>query len=474
MEKKKLYIGGNWVEANEYCELRSPYSQEVIANIPLADKNHVEEAIHAASENTNVIKNMPAHERADILLRVSTLLEENIEEAAKILTLENAKPIKAARAEISRTAQTYRFAAEEAKQLFGETIPMDAAKGAEDKFGFTIREPLGVIAAITPFNFPFNLAAHKLGPAIAAGNTIVLKPASQTPLSALYIAEIFERAGLPKGVLNVITGSGGVVGDLLVTDDRVKMVTFTGSLEVGKRIKELAGLKRVTLELGSNAPVIIDKVQDLDRAVNKCVQGSFAYSGQVCISVQRIYVHEDIYDPFLQKLSDGAKSLIIGDPQEESTDISALIHSKEITRIKTWIDEAESSGATKVLGGELYNNTTLMPTILTNVPPHTSICTLEAFAPIVFVNKFKDIEEAIKEANDSQFGLQAGIFTDSIQTALKAARELESGGINVNDVPTFRVDHMPYGGVKNSGVGKEGIKYSTEEMTEVKFVSFSS
>jgi acyl-CoA reductase-like NAD-dependent aldehyde dehydrogenase len=474
MEKKKLYIGGHWVEGNEYRELRSPYSQEVIAIVPLADRDQVEEAIRAASESTDIIKKMPAHERADILLRVSALLEENLEEAARILTLENAKPIKAARVEIGRTAQTYRFAAEEAKRLYGETIPMDAAKGAEDKFGFTIREPLGVIAAITPFNFPFNLAAHKLGPAIAAGNTIVLKPASQTPLSALYIAELFERAGLPKGVLNVITGSGGVIGDLLVTDDRVKMVTFTGSLEVGKRIKELAGLKRVTLELGSNAPVIVDKVQDLDRAVNKCVQGSFAYSGQVCISVQRIYVHEDIYETFLGKFSDGAKSLIIGDPQEESTEISALIHPNEITRVKTWVEEAQSKGATKVLGGELYNNTTLMPTILTNVPRHTSLCTLEAFAPIVFVNKFRNMDEAIKEANDSQFGLQAGIFTDSIQTALKAAREIESGGININDVPTFRVDHMPYGGVKNSGLGKEGIKYSTEEMTEVKFVSFSS
>lgn len=474
MEKKKLYIGGNWVEANDYYDLRSPFSQEVVAQVPLADKNHVEEAIRAASENTGIIKNMPAHERADILLRVSTLLEENMEEAARILTLENAKPIKAARLEIGRTAQTYRFAAEEAKQLYGETIPMDAAKGAEDKFGFTIREPLGVIAAITPFNFPFNLAAHKLGPAIAAGNSIVLKPASQTPLSAFYIAELFERAGLPKGVLNVVTGSGGVIGDLLVTDDRVKMVTFTGSLEVGKRVKELAGLKRVTLELGSNAPVIIDNVKDLDRAVTKCVQGSFAYSGQICISVQRIYVHEDIFDTFLEKFSRGAQSLVIGDPEDESTDISALIHQKEITRVKTWIEEAENKGATKILSGELYNNTTITPTILTNVPSDSSLCTLEAFAPIVYVNKFNNINAAIKEANNSQFGLQAGIFTDSIQTALKAVRELESGGINVNDVPTFRVDHMPYGGVKNSGIGKEGIKYSTEEMTEVKFVSFTS
>ncbi|MDW0116212.1 aldehyde dehydrogenase family protein [Sporosarcina thermotolerans] len=472
--KKKLYIGGNWVETSEYYELRSPYSQEVIAEVPLADKTHVEEAIRAASENVHVMRTMPAHERADILLRVATLLEENLEEAVRILVLENAKPIKAARAEIGRTVQTYRFASEEAKRLYGETIPMDAAIGSEEKFGFTVREPLGVIAAITPFNFPYNLAAHKLGPAIAAGNTIVLKPASQTPLSSLFIAELFEKAGLPKGVLNVITGSGAVIGDLLVTDERVKMVTFTGSLEVGQRIKKLAGLKRVTLELGSNSPVIIDKVQDLDRAVNKCVMGSFAYSGQVCISVQRIYVHEDIYDAFLEKFTQVAQTLKIGDPLNEGTDISALIHPNEITRIQEWIEEAESEGATKVLGGDLFNETILSPTILTNVPHHVSLCTLEAFAPVVFVNKFKDIDEAIKDANNSQYGLQAGIFTDSIQTALKAVKEIESGGINVNDVPTFRVDHMPYGGVKNSGTGKEGIKYSTEEMTEIKFISFSS
>lgn len=472
--KKKLYIGGNWVETSDYYELRSPYSQEVIAEIPLANKNHVEEAISAAANNTHVIKSMPAHERADILLRVSSLLEENLEEASEILSLENAKPIKASRAEISRTVQTYRFAAEEAKRLYGETIPMDAAKGAEDKFGFTIREPLGVIAAITPFNFPFNLVAHKLGPAIAAGNTVVLKPASQTPLSALFIAELFEKAGLPKGVINVITGSGSVIGDLLVTDERVKMLTFTGSLEVGRRITQLAGIKKVTLELGSNAPVIIDNVQNLDRAVNKCVQGSFAYAGQVCISVQRIYVHENIYDTFMEKFTLATKSLKVGNPLDENTDISALINQKEAKRVQEWIAEAESKGAKKALGGELYNESTLTPTILTNVPNDTALFTSEAFAPVVFVNKFSEIDDAIREANNSQYGLQAGIFTDSIQTALKAAREIESGGVNVNDVPTFRVDHMPYGGVKNSGTGKEGIRYSTEEMTEIKFVSFTS
>lgn len=474
MSRKKLYIDGKWVETKAYSKLYSPYNRQLIAEIPLADEPLVDEAIAAASKHLEVIKNMPAHERSAILTRVANLLEENLDEAAKVIALENAKPLKAARAEIGRTAQTYRFAAEEAKRLYGETIPMDAAKGAEQKLGFTFREPLGVIAAITPFNFPFNLVAHKLGPAIAAGNSVVLKPASQTPLSALYIAEVFEKAGLPPGVLNVITGRGGVVGDAMVQDPRVKMVTFTGSLEVGRRIKQLAGLKRVTLELGSNSPVIIDNIRNLDAAVEKCVAGAFAFAGQVCISVQRIYVHEEIYGAFLEKFVAKTKTLKIGDPLDENTDISAMISTDDVQRIGEWIQEATGQGAEIATGGEQDGQGVLLPTILTNVPSNASLCSAEAFAPIVMVNAFKTIDEAIHAANDSQFGLQAGIFTDSIHTAIKAAKKLESGGIIVNDVPTFRVDHMPYGGIKNSGTGKEGVKYSVEEMTEVKFVSFAS
>ncbi|MFC4354274.1 aldehyde dehydrogenase family protein [Chryseomicrobium palamuruense] len=471
--KKKMYINGEWVDGEKYSELLSPYNQKKIAEIPIASEAQVNKAIQAAFKHKKTIRNIPAHIRADILLKVSTLLEEKSEEAARILVAENAKPIRAARVEVDRTIQTYRFAAEQAKQLYGETIPMDAAKGAEAKFGFTIREPLGVIAAITPFNFPFNLAAHKLGPAIAAGNTIVLKPASQTPLSAIFIAELFEEAGLPKGVLNVITGSGSLIGDLLVKDSRINMITFTGSLEVGKRIIKLAGLKKVTLELGSNAPVIIDKVKDLDRAVTKCVTGAFAYSGQVCISVQRIYVHTEIYNEFLEKFKHESEKLIVGDPSDDNTDISALINPKELERANEWISEAATNGGTIYSGGSMTSNYLLKPTILINAPENCSLVKEEAFAPIVVVKPFDSIDSAIEEANISQYGLQAGIFTDSMQTALKAVKEIESGGVHVNDVPTFRVDHMPYGGIKNSGTGKEGIKYSTEEMTEIKFVSFT-
>lgn len=474
MTRKKLYIDGKWIETKEYYKLRSPYNGQEIAEIPLADEKLVDEAIAAAERHKAVMRSLPAHERSAILTRVANYLEAHMEEAARILAQENAKPLKAARAEITRTIQTYRFSAEEAKRLYGETIPMDAAKGAEQKLGFTVREPLGVIAAITPFNFPFNLVAHKLGPAFAAGNTVVLKPASQTPLSALYIVEVFEKAGLPPGALNIVTGRGGVIGDRMVQDPRVKMVTFTGSLEVGLRIRQLAGLKRVTLELGSNSPVIIDNIRNLDAAVEKCVTGAFAYAGQVCISVQRIYVHEAVYDEFLQKFIARAKALKIGDPLDEDTDISALISSGEVDRIEAWIKEATEQGARVAAGGERIGEGILAPTILTDVPSHVSLCTMEAFAPIVMVNRVKSVDEAIRAANDSQYGLQAGIFTDSIRTAIKAARELESGGIIVNDVPTFRVDHMPYGGVKNSGIGKEGVKYSVEEMTELKFVSFAA
>ncbi|ARD49063.1 aldehyde dehydrogenase family protein [Sporosarcina sp. P33] len=471
--KKKLYINGTWRDAEDHYELFSPYQNEKIGEIPKASSSDINDAIESAFQTKKVMKEMSSHQRADILLNASIILERRKEEAARILVQENAKPIKAARGEIARTIQTYRFAAEEAKQLYGETIPMDAAIGAENKFGFTMREPLGVIAAITPFNFPFNLAAHKLGPAIAAGNTVVLKPASQTPLSAYFIAEIFEEAGLPKGALNVITGSGKVIGDLLVQDDRINMITFTGSLEVGKEIRERAGLKKVTLELGSSAPVIIDEVKDLHRAVVKTVQGAYAYSGQVCISVQRIYVHQNIYESFIEQFKEEASKLVLGDPNDEKTDISALIHPGEIKRVNQWLDEASSKGANVLKLQESPADSIFSPVIVTDLPENCTLHHDEVFAPVVMIKSFKDMDEAIEEANNSQYGLQAGIFTDSIQVALNAVKKIESGGVNVNDVPTFRVDHMPYGGIKNSGTGKEGIKYSTEEMTELKFVSFT-
>ena len=471
MEKHKLFINGQWEEAKEYTELRSPYNQEVVAHVPLADKYQIEHAIESAQKATKVMRSLSAAERSEILEKVSYIFNERKEECALILATENAKPLKAARAEIARTIETYKFAAEEAKRLHGETVPLDAAKGGKGRFGYEKREPLGVVAAITPFNFPFNLTAHKLGPAFAAGNTVVHKPASQTPLSAYMTAKIFEEAGLPPGALNVITGRGADVGDLLVTHPLIKMVTFTGSVPVGLAIKEKAGLKRVTLELGSNAAVIVEDTEDLDAVAARCVEGSFNFAGQVCISVQRIFVKENLFDTFIEKMVDYTKKLVLGDPKSENTDISALINPGETDRIEGWIEEAVYGGATVAYGGKRLG-TVMEPTILLNGGKNLSISCNEAFGPIVAVNSYKTWDEAIDLVNDSEYGLQAGVYTTNIQKAFDAADRLEVGGVIINDIPTFRVDNMPYGGVKNSGVGKEGIKYSVEEMTELKFVSF--
>ncbi|WP_242490729.1 aldehyde dehydrogenase family protein [Priestia endophytica] len=470
--KKKLFIGGEWQEAKQYYDLLSPFSRKVIAQVPLAEKETVLKAIEHAEHGAKEMKKLTALERSNILERAAEIFEERLEECALTLAKENAKPLKAARGEIIRTIETYKFAAEEAKRIHGETIPMDAAKNGKGRFAYTKREPLGVIAAITPFNFPFNLVAHKLGPAFAAGNAVVLKPASQTPLSAFITAEIFEEAGLPKGALNVVTGKGSVVGDVLTTDPRIKMVTFTGSVEVGLGIKEKAGLKKVTLELGSNSAVIVDSVNDIDAVVSRCVEGSFAYAGQVCISIQRIYVHEDLYDEFIQKFVENTKQLKVGDPESESTDLSALIHIKEAERVEEWIEAARREG-TEIAHGGTRTGAVLLPTIIKNAKSTQALSCQEAFAPIVSVNAYKTWNEAIDLVNDSLYGLQAGVYTTSMQKAFEAVERLEVGGVIVNDIPSFRVDQMPYGGVKNSGTGREGVKYSVEEMTELKLAVFA-
>ncbi|MCM3550784.1 aldehyde dehydrogenase family protein [Alkalihalobacillus clausii] len=470
-EQKKLYINGEWVEGVSYQKLYSPYDHEEIAEIPLASEEQVLSAIASAECAKKTMKSLSAYERSQILNRVADLFEVYKEECAQILASENAKPIKAARGEIVRTIETYRFAADEAKRIHGELVPLGAAQNGKGRFGYTKHEPLGVIAAITPFNFPFNLTAHKLGPAFAAGNTVVLKPASQTPLSGYMTARIFEEAGLPKGALNVITGKGGLIGDLLVKDDRVKMVTFTGSVPVGKSIREKAGLKKVTLELGSNSGVIVDSTDDLEAVVARCVEGAFTFAGQVCISIQRIYVKSSLYERFLESFVNKAKSLKLGNPKDENTDVSALINASETERIEAWLKEAKEQGATIAFGGE-KQGTVLGPTIITGASNNLAVNCKEAFGPIVTIEPYEELEEAIEKVNDSEYGLQAGIYTTEIKKAFTAADELEVGGVIINDIPSFRVDNMPYGGVKNSGTGREGVKYSTEEMTELKFISF--
>jgi len=467
--RKACYIGGAWVETVKYAPLYAPYSGELLAEIPVADAETVEKAIAAAEEAASVMWRMPAYQRAAILENIASRLNDRLEEAARIIALEAGKPIKTARGEVIRTIQTYKFAAEEAKRIHGETLPLDAAIGGEGRLAYTVREPLGVIGAITPFNFPLNLVAHKVGPALAAGNTVVLKPASQTPLSAFFLAEIAEQAGLPAGALNVITGSGGTVGDLLVTDSRIKAVTFTGSPAVGLDIRNRAGLKRVTLELGSNSAVIVDRDAHLDEVIPRCIFGAFAYSGQVCISVQRIYVVRELYDAFVQQFVAETRKLKGGDPLSEDTDYSAMIHPKETERALAWIEEAKQLGARVECGGEAEGRV-LQPTVLTGVPADAKVSCQEVFGPVVLINPVESVAEAIALVNDSRFGLQAGVYTRDLSLALQAAEELHVGGVLINDIPTFRVDHMPYGGVKESGMGREGVKYAVEELTELKLV----
>jgi len=467
--KKQYYVNGEWTSSNNYKEILSPHTKEVIAQIPQASQDEVDTAIDIAYEARKKMAALTAYERAAILEHITQLFVDHRQKAAEIISLEASKPIKFALGEIDRTIETYKFAAEEAKRLTGEMIPMDAAKNGAGRFGYTMEQPIGVVGAITPFNFPQNLVAHKVGPAIAAGNTIILKPASQTPLSALFLAELIDQTALPKGVFNVITGSGKTVGDALVKSDKVKMITFTGSPAVGKGIRDKAGLKKVALELGSNSGLIIDKNVDLAQIISKCVMGAFSNQGQVCISLQRTYVMDELYDEFLEQFSSLTNKLVIGNPADESTDISAMIDPEEQERALSWVQEAVEQGSKIVYGGTI-ENAVFLPTILTNVSAHSKVSCQEVFAPIVIVNRISSIDEGIAAINNSNYGLQAGIFTNDIQTAFKASKELQVGGVMINDIPTYRVDQMPYGGVKDSGTGKEGIKYAIHEMTETKLV----
>lgn len=469
--KKSLFINGQYVEATRYEELTSPYSNEVIAVVAVGTREEMKQAIAAAKEAEPVMAALPAHKRATILQNVATLFRERKEEAVRILTMEVAKPIKVARGEVERTIETYQFAADEARRLHGETIPMDASAMGENRIAYTVRKPVGVIGAITPFNFPFNLVAHKVGPAIAAGNPVVLKPAEQAPLSSFFTAELFKEAGLPDGALQVIPGLGHEVGDELVLDDRIKMITFTGSPQVGKLIRRNAGLKRVVLELGNNSGLIIDEGFAIDKIIKRTVTGAFTFMGQVCISLQRIYVHRSLYEEYVQKFVEETKQLQIGDPSDVGTDLSALISKKDVARITSWIEEAKELGATVLTGGVVNN--IVLPTVIVDAPKHAKVCCQETFAPVVTIVPFDTLQEAIAAINDSNYGLQAGIYTNDMEHAFLAADALEVGGVMINDFPTYRVDQMPYGGVKDSGIGREGIKYATEDMTEVKLVCFN-
>ncbi len=470
MKETKLWINGQWQDTEKSYELTSPYSGEVIAHIAKASIQDVKRAIEGAQQAFQLFKKTTAYERAEILYKVVDIMRQRKDELAEILALEAGKPITAGIAEIDRTIATYQFAAEGAKQAKGETVPMDAAPGAGDRIGWTKREPLGVISAITPFNFPFNLVAHKLGPAFAVGNTVVLKPATQTPLSAIVMADIFREAGLPDGALQIVTGSGGELSDTLVTHPYVKKVTFTGSGKVGLKIKEKIGLRKITLELGSNAAVIVEPSTPIDKIISRCVSGAFNFAGQVCISLQRIYVHSSIVDEFTKAFVAETEKLIVGDPLDKNTDVSAMINPNEVVRIRDWIKEAQEQGAVIATGG-VFTERSLTPTVMTNVTADMKIVCQETFAPIVSIVSYETLDDAIRLVNESDLGLNAGIYTNILSDALYAADELQAGAVIINDIPTFRIDNMPYGGVKMSGYGREGIKWAIEEMTDMKFIS---
>jgi acyl-CoA reductase-like NAD-dependent aldehyde dehydrogenase len=458
------------VGGGETHVVRSPWDGAVIAELPTTTLEEADDVLDRARAAFESFRWTPAWKRAEILERTSHLILDNAEQIARLIAAEGGKPLKDARIEVRRGASTFRWASEEAKRTGGEIIEMDADPGGEHRFGWTIREPRGVILAITPFNFPLNLVAHKLAPALAASNVVVLKPASQTPLTALRLSELLDEAGLPEHVLQVVVGPGRTLGTKLVTDERVNMVTFTGSPPVGRQIASDAGMKMVTLELGNNSATIVDEDADLELAVQRIVVGGFANSGQTCISVQRIVVHERVYDDFMARLVPAVAALKLGDPLEETTDVSSLISKDEGERVHRWVQEAIDQGATLATGGP-DGDGHLRPTVLTDVTRDMKVCAREIFGPVVSTMKARDLCEAIEISNDSDMGLQAGVFTKDLNKALYAAKHLEVGGVMINEVPTFRVDHMPYGGVKGSGIGREGLRYAIREMSEMKMVA---
>lgn len=466
---KKLFIDGKWTDTGRSIEVLSPYDGSVVETICEASLEDTERAIEAAHRAKDVMRRLTAAERGTILDNLAALIERDKEEIARIITAEAGKGLMFSRGEAGRTAENFKFAADEARRLGGELVPYDASTSGANRFGYFKRCPIGVVGAITPFNFPLNLVAHKVGPAIAAGNSIILKPASSTPLTAVKLVELLLEAGLPECGINLVVGSGSVVGNAMVESDLINMITFTGSPAVGLGIKSKAGIKKVTLELGSNSAAIIHEDADIKYAVPKCVVGAFANSGQVCISIQRIYIHENRYDEFRDMFVDAVKMSGFGDPSDEKTLVGPMIDEKEAARAEGWIKEAVDQGAVLAAGGG-RKGTMLEPTVLENTSEHMTVVRDEVFAPIVCIMKYKTLEEAVARVNDSQFGLQAGVFTNNIQNAFYAIDELEVGGVMVNDMPTFRVDQMPYGGLKLSGTGREGPKFAVEEMTELKTV----
>jgi acyl-CoA reductase-like NAD-dependent aldehyde dehydrogenase len=470
VQERKLLLDGEWIETGEWQDVNSPYSGETVARVARAGPEHARKALDAAERAMS--SPLPAHERAAILDRVATLLNERHDEVAETISAEAGKPMKAARIEAERAVSTYTMAAVEARRLAGDVVPMDASPAGVGKLAYTMRVPIGIVGAITPFNFPLNLVAHKIAPALAAGCAVVLKPAGQTPLSALLLGELETEAGLPPGWLNVLVGPSAEIGDVIVEDERVKLITFTGSSGVGWKIRERAAKKRVNLELGNATPVVVEADADIEEAATKLAANAFSFAGQSCISVQRIYVQRGAYDDFVGRFISKVQDLKVGDPGEEDTDVGPVIDEDARDRIVSWVEEATSAGATVLTGGEVVDGL-LQPTVLAEVTPEMKVSCQEVFGPLCTVSPYDSADEAFESANGTEYGLQAGIFTANVKTALAAAAALDFGGVTVNEAPTFRADQMPYGGVKESGNTKEGPHYAVQEMTEERLVVFA-
>ncbi|MDP8905011.1 MAG: aldehyde dehydrogenase family protein [Chloroflexota bacterium] len=464
-----IFLAGRWVESPDRLEVTNPARRDQLAGATFnATPEQYDEAVEAAIAAFEVTRDLPAYERGNMLRAISTGIRERREELGRLISLESGKPIRDALVEVDRAVLTFRLGAEEAERMYGELIPLDLLASSRGRIGVTRRFPIGPVAAISPFNFPLNLAAHKVAPALAAGNTIVLKPPSKDPLTMLAVAEIIEGAGVPAGAVSVLPMSRSL-GDRMVSDERFKLLTFTGSPSVGWRMKERAGKKKVVLELGGNAGVIVDESADLEWAIKRTVVGAYTYAGQVCISVQRIFVHRARYGEFLERFVDAVRRVPVGDPLDPETQLGPMVDEQAAQRTERWVHEAEELGGRVLVGGRAEGSF-FPPTVLVDTPPHAQVCSNEAFAPLVVVFPFEHFDEAIAAVNDSFYGLQTGVFTNDLAHSWQAFAGLEVGGVIINDIPTYRIDHMPYGGVKDSGLGREGLRWAIEDMTELRIM----
>ena len=465
----KMFLKGGWVKRDERIDVVNPFNGEAFDTVPLASGKDVTVAVDGLVDGSKVIREMPALQRCEILRRAATLMRERVDDLGTIISTEEGKILAEGKLEVTRAAETIDLSADEARRITGEVLPLDAAPGGAGKFGFTLRVPVGIVAAITPFNFPLNLVAHKVGPALAAGNAVLIKPATDTPLSALKLVEVLLEAGLPAEAIACITGPGSSIGAAICAEDRIRKISFTGSAEVGKAICASAGLKRVTMELGSNSPLIVLDDADLEKVATATVATGFANAGQVCISCQRVIATGDIHDNLLDELQPRITRLTAGDQLAEGTNVGPLVREGDAERVADWVSEAADNGARLLCGGD-RSGSVVQPALLADVRPDMRLSCDELFGPAVGVTRAANIDEAIALANDTPYGLSAGIFTENLDAALRFTREVDSGNLHINWGPMWRADLMPYGGLKDSGIGKEGPKYAIEEMTETKMV----